>query len=49
MGMGQPKAAVPSLRAYLRVAPFGAHRDLAEQLLKLAADTPGATRLSPRG
>jgi cytochrome c-type biogenesis protein CcmH/NrfG len=44
MGMGQPKAAVPSLRAYLRAAPFGAHRDLVEQLLRLAADTPGAKR-----
>ena len=42
MGMGQPKAAVPSLRAYLRVAPFGAHRDTVAQLLKLAAGTPGA-------
>ena len=42
MGMGQPKAAVPSLRAYLRVAPFGAHRDLVTQLLKLAAGNPGA-------
>jgi cytochrome c-type biogenesis protein CcmH/NrfG len=42
MGMGQPKAAVPSLRAYLRVAPFGAHRDVVTQLLKLAAGTPGA-------
>jgi tetratricopeptide (TPR) repeat protein len=41
MGMGQPKAAVPSLRAYLQVAPYGAHRDLVEQLLRLAA-TPGA-------
>jgi cytochrome c-type biogenesis protein CcmH/NrfG len=42
MGMGQPKAAVPSLRAYLRAAPFGAHRDVVTQLLKLAAGTPGA-------
>jgi cytochrome c-type biogenesis protein CcmH/NrfG len=42
MGMGQPKAAVPSLRAYLRVAPFGAHRDTVAQLLKLAAGSPGA-------
>jgi cytochrome c-type biogenesis protein CcmH/NrfG len=42
MGMRQPKAAVPSLRAYLKVAPFGAHRDVVEQLLRLAADTPGA-------
>jgi cytochrome c-type biogenesis protein CcmH/NrfG len=42
MGMGRPKAAVPSLRSYLRVAPFGAHRDLVTQLLKLAAGTPGA-------
>jgi cytochrome c-type biogenesis protein CcmH/NrfG len=42
MGMRQPKAAVPSLRAYLQVAPFGAHRELVEQLLRLAAETPGA-------
>jgi cytochrome c-type biogenesis protein CcmH/NrfG len=41
MGMRQPKAAVPSLRAYLKVAPFGAHRDLVEQLLRLAADDGG--------
>jgi cytochrome c-type biogenesis protein CcmI len=42
MGLRQPKAAVPSLRTYLRVAPFGDHRDLAEQLLELAtADRPG--------
>jgi cytochrome c-type biogenesis protein CcmH/NrfG len=42
MGLRQPKAAVPSLRSYLQVAPFGEHRDLAEQLLKLAtADRPG--------
>jgi cytochrome c-type biogenesis protein CcmH/NrfG len=42
MGLRQPKAAVPSLRAYLQVAPFGDHRDLAEQLLELAtADRPG--------
>ncbi len=42
MGLRQPKAAVPSLRSYLRVAPFGEHRDLAEQLLELATTTPGA-------
>jgi cytochrome c-type biogenesis protein CcmH/NrfG len=36
MGLRQPKAAVPSLRTYLQVAPFGEHRDLAEQLLELA-------------
>jgi cytochrome c-type biogenesis protein CcmH/NrfG len=42
MGLGQPKAAAPSLRAYLQVAPFGEHRDLAEQLLELATATPGA-------
>jgi tetratricopeptide (TPR) repeat protein len=42
MGLGQPKAAVPSLRTYLQVAPFGDHRDLAEQLLELATATPGA-------
>jgi cytochrome c-type biogenesis protein CcmH/NrfG len=42
MGLRQPKAAVPSLRSYLQVAPFGEHRDLAEQLLELAtADRPG--------
>jgi hypothetical protein len=42
MGLRQPKAAVPSLRTYLRVAPFGDHRDLAERLLELAtADRPG--------
>jgi cytochrome c-type biogenesis protein CcmH/NrfG len=42
MGLRQPKAAVPSLRAYLQVAPFGEHHDLAEQLLELAtADRPG--------
>jgi cytochrome c-type biogenesis protein CcmI len=42
MGLRQPKAAVPSLRNYLQVAPFGEHRDLAEQLLKLATtDRPG--------
>jgi cytochrome c-type biogenesis protein CcmH/NrfG len=42
MGLRQPKAAVPSLRTYLQVAPFGDHRDLAEQLLELAtADRPG--------
>jgi cytochrome c-type biogenesis protein CcmH/NrfG len=42
MGLRQPKAAVPSLRAYLQVAPFGEHRELAEQLLELAtADRPG--------
>jgi cytochrome c-type biogenesis protein CcmH/NrfG len=41
MGLRQPKAAVPSLRSYLQVAPFGDHRDLAEQLLELAtADRP---------
>jgi cytochrome c-type biogenesis protein CcmH/NrfG len=41
MGLRQPKAAVPSLRTYLQVAPFGDHRDLAEQLLELAtADRP---------
>ena len=40
MGLRQPKAAVPSLRAYLEAAPFGAHRDLVEQLLKLATATP---------
>ena len=42
MGLRQPKAAVPSLRSYLQVAPFGDHRDLAEQLLELATATPGA-------
>ena len=42
MGLRQPKAAVPSLRTYLQVAPFGEHRDLAEQLLELATATPGA-------
>jgi cytochrome c-type biogenesis protein CcmH/NrfG len=42
MGLRQPKAAVPSLRAYLQVAPFGAYRDQVEQLLELAAGTPGA-------
>ncbi|HEV2895880.1 MAG TPA: tetratricopeptide repeat protein, partial [Actinomycetota bacterium] len=42
MGLRQPKAAVPSLRSYLQVAPFGEHRDLAEQLLELATATPGA-------
>ena len=36
MGLRQPKAAVPSLRTYLQVAPFGDHRDLVEQLLELA-------------
>jgi cytochrome c-type biogenesis protein CcmI len=42
MGLRQPKAAVPSLRTYLQVAPFGDHRDLAEQLLELAtADRAG--------
>jgi tetratricopeptide (TPR) repeat protein len=42
MGLRQPKAAVPSLRTYLQVAPFGDHRDLAQQLLELAtADRPG--------
>ena len=42
MGLRQPKAAVPSLRSYLQVAPFGEHRDLAEQLLELAtANRPG--------
>ena len=42
MGLRQPKAAAPSLRNYLQVAPFGEHRDLAEQLLKLATtDRPG--------
>jgi cytochrome c-type biogenesis protein CcmH/NrfG len=40
MGLRQPKAAAPSLRAYLEAAPFGAHRDLVEQLLELA-DRPG--------
>jgi cytochrome c-type biogenesis protein CcmH/NrfG len=43
MGLRQPKAAVPSLRTYLQVAPFGEHRDLAEQLLELATATPGAS------
>jgi cytochrome c-type biogenesis protein CcmH/NrfG len=42
MGLRQPKAAVPSLGTYLQVAPFGEHRDLAEQLLELATATPGA-------
>ena len=41
MGLRQPKAAVPSLRSYLQVAPFGDHRDLAEQLVELATATPG--------
>ena len=42
MGLRQPKAAAPSLRSYLQVAPFGEHRDLAKQLLELAtADRPG--------
>jgi tetratricopeptide (TPR) repeat protein len=42
MGLRQPKAAVPSLRTYLQVAPFGDHRDLAEQLLELATgNRPG--------
>jgi cytochrome c-type biogenesis protein CcmH/NrfG len=40
MGLRQPKAAAPSLRAYLEAAPFGAHRDLVEQLLELAMATP---------
>jgi cytochrome c-type biogenesis protein CcmH/NrfG len=40
MGLRQPKAAAPSLRAYLEAAPFGAHRDVVEQLLELA-DRPG--------
>jgi cytochrome c-type biogenesis protein CcmH/NrfG len=46
MGLRQPKAAVPSLRAYLQAAPFGVHRDLVEQLLELASATPapGQTR-----
>jgi tetratricopeptide (TPR) repeat protein len=46
MGLRQPKAAAPSLRAYLEAAPFGAHRDLVEQLLELAtaAEAPPADR-----
>jgi tetratricopeptide (TPR) repeat protein len=44
MGLRQPKAAVPSLRTYLQVAPFGDHRDLAEQLLELATATPAPGR-----
>jgi cytochrome c-type biogenesis protein CcmH/NrfG len=42
MGLQQPEAAVPSLRAYLEVAPFGAHRDLVERLLELATASPGS-------
>jgi cytochrome c-type biogenesis protein CcmH/NrfG len=50
MGLRQPKAAAPSLRAYLRAAPFGAHRDLVEQLLQLATATPAPShRPDPRG
>jgi cytochrome c-type biogenesis protein CcmH/NrfG len=44
MGLRQPKAAVPSLRAYLEAAPFGAHRDLVEQLLELATATPAPSQ-----
>jgi cytochrome c-type biogenesis protein CcmH/NrfG len=44
MGLRQPKAAVPSLRAYLRAAPYGAHRDLVEQLLELATATPAPSQ-----
>jgi cytochrome c-type biogenesis protein CcmH/NrfG len=44
MGLRQPKAAVPSLRAYLEAAPFGAHRDLVEQLLELATSTPAPSQ-----
>jgi cytochrome c-type biogenesis protein CcmH/NrfG len=40
MGLRQPKAAVPSLRAYLQAAPFGTHRGLVQQLLELASATP---------
>jgi len=47
MGLRQPKAAVPSLRSYLQVAPFGEHRDLAEQLVKLATTTATADRPGP--
>jgi cytochrome c-type biogenesis protein CcmH/NrfG len=57
MGLRQPKAAVPSLRAYLEAAPYGAHRDLVEQLLELAMataasgqrpDPPGRPRVADR-
>jgi cytochrome c-type biogenesis protein CcmH/NrfG len=37
MGLRQAKAAAATFRSYLRVAPFGAHRGEAEQLLQLAA------------
>jgi tetratricopeptide (TPR) repeat protein len=44
MGLRQAKAAAATFRAYLQVAPFGAHRDVVEQLLQLAAAgvAPGA-------
>jgi Tfp pilus assembly protein PilF len=36
MGLHQPQAAARDLRAYLAVAPFGAHRTAAQTLLALA-------------
>jgi cytochrome c-type biogenesis protein CcmH/NrfG len=36
MGLHQPQAAIRDLRAYLAVAPFGAHRTAAQTLLALA-------------
>jgi cytochrome c-type biogenesis protein CcmH/NrfG len=45
MGLRQAKAAAATFRAYLEVAPFGAHRDVVEQLLQLATAgaAPGAS------
>jgi tetratricopeptide (TPR) repeat protein len=37
MGLRQAKAAAATFRAYLAAAPFGAHHDEVEQLLKLAS------------
>jgi tetratricopeptide (TPR) repeat protein len=37
MGLSQPRQAAGAFRAYLAAAPFGAHRDTAGRLLRLAS------------
>ena len=37
MGLRQPDSAATAFRAYLAAAPFGAHRDTAERLLRLTS------------
>jgi tetratricopeptide (TPR) repeat protein len=48
MGIRDGKAAAATLRSYLQAAPFGSHRDTAEQLLQFAeSGTPPPTSTSP--